>query len=61
MSEHPPEGQHSCAGWPEGPAEVWGPERAGGAPWGAEEGAEVEEVLLEVHASSAASDQLENS
>lgn len=38
---------------------MWGPERAGGAPWGAEGGAEVEEVLLEVRASSAASDQLE--
>lgn len=34
--------------------------RAEGAPWEAEEEAEVEEALLEVHASSAASDQLQN-
>lgn len=38
-----------------------GPVRAEGAPWGAEEEAEVEEALLEAHASSAASGQLQNS
>lgn len=32
--------------------------REEGAPWGEGEGAEVEEVLLKVHATSAASDQL---
>lgn len=59
-SEQPPEVQQPCAGWAEGPAEALGPVRAEGAPWEAEEEAEVEEALLEVHASSAASDQLQN-
>lgn len=36
-----------------------GPARVEGAPWEEEEEVEVEEVLLEVHASSAASDHLQ--
>lgn len=60
MSQAPPEAQQPCAGWAEGQAEVLGPVRAEGAPWEAEEEAEVEAVLLEVHASSAASDRLQN-
>lgn len=60
MSRPPPEAQQPCAGWAEGRAEVLGPVRAEGAPWEAEEEAEAEEVLLEVHASSAAADQLQN-
>lgn len=60
MSEHSPEVQQPCAAWAEGQAELLGPVRAGGAPWEAEEEAEVEEALLEVHASSAASGQLQN-
>ena len=61
IAEHPPEAQQPCAGWAEGQAEVLGPGRAEGAPWEVEEEAEVEEVLQEVRASSAASGQLQNS
>lgn len=60
IPENPPEEQQSCAGWAERQAEVLGPARVEGAPWEEEEEAEVEEVLLEVHASSAASDHLQN-
>lgn len=54
----PPEMQRTCVAWAEQGPEVSGPARKEVAPWEEVEEAGVEEVLPEVHASSAASDHL---
>lgn len=50
--------QHPCAGWAEKHPEVSGPAGMEGASWEEAEEAGAEEVLSEVHASSAASEHL---
>ena len=53
-----PDAKQSCVGWTEKQPEATGPARKEGGPWEEEEAVGVEEVPLEVHASSGASDHL---
>lgn len=53
-----PDAQQSCVGWTEKQSEASGLARKEGGPWEEVEAAGVEEVPLEVRASSAASDHL---